>query len=286
MNGSPGGLLEFSSLASAGNANIINQGGTVTGAAGGYTVFDGAAKGGSATITTNGGSNGGGGGGTLFRDSTDGGTARAITNGNGVFDISQLTSGGMKIGSIEGSGSYYLGANSLTVGGNNLSTTVSGVIADNGVTDGTGGSLIKTGTGTLTLTAANTYTGGTTVGAGVVQLGTAGTAGTLDGTGTISVNSGGVLRIVNAGAAIYGVTIANDITNGVPNAGLGTVDIHSANLNLLAGTLTNGSAGLLALTQNGSGTTIVTNANNLYSGATTITGGILQIGTAPTGPNL
>jgi hypothetical protein len=34
------------------------------------------------------------------------------------------------MGSIEGAGTYSLGANQLTVGSNNLSTTVSGVIAD------------------------------------------------------------------------------------------------------------------------------------------------------------
>lgn len=283
VNGGLGGNLDFSSLATAGSATIINQGGTVTGAAGGSTIFEAAAKAGSATITTNGGSNGGGGGATYFKDSADGGTARAITNGNGIFDISQLTSGGMKIGSIEGSGKYYLGANSLTIGGNNLSTTVSGVIADGGAGGGTGGTLIKNGTGTLTLTAANTYTGGTTVNTGTVQLGTAGTAATLNTNSTIGVNNGGVFQVVNAGAALYGVTIANNMTNGV--GGVGTVNLNSANLNLLTGTLTDGAAGQLGLTQSGSGTTIITNTGNTYSGPTTITGGMLQIGTAPTGVN-
>ena len=54
-------------------------------------------------------------------------------------------------GSIAGAGSYFLGSKELSVGGNNLSTEVSGVIADGGSIGGTGGSLVKTGTGTLTL---------------------------------------------------------------------------------------------------------------------------------------
>ena len=56
----------------------------------------------------------------------------------------------MTAGSIEGAGTYELGSKALTVGSNNLSTEVSGTIVDGGV-GGTGGSLIKVGTGTLTL---------------------------------------------------------------------------------------------------------------------------------------
>ena len=40
----------------------------------------------------------------------------------------------MTAGSIEGAGNYFLGSKQLTVGGNDLSTTVSGVIADGGAT--------------------------------------------------------------------------------------------------------------------------------------------------------
>lgn len=283
VNGGFGGSLTFTSASTAGSAAIINQGSAVSGGLGGTTTFNANASAGGATITTNGGSNGGGGGATYFMDSADGGTAQAITNGNGIFDISQLTDGGMKIGSIEGSGKYYLGSNSLTVGGNNLSTTVSGVIADGGIGGGTGGSLIKTGTGTLTLTGTNTYIGGTTVNSGILQLGTAGAIGRLSATGTIGVNNGGSLQIVNVGTQIYGNTIANNMSNGV--GGVGTVNINSANLNILTGVLSDGAVGQLALTQSGPGETIVANPNNTYSGPTTITAGTLRIGGTPTGGN-
>ena len=43
---------------------------------------------------------------------------------------------------------------------------MSGVTADGGRNGGTGGSLVKVGTGTLTLTGVNTFTGSTTVNAG------------------------------------------------------------------------------------------------------------------------
>ena len=53
---------------------------------------------------------------------------------------------------------------------------------------GSGTPLVKSGSGTLTLTGANTYSGGTTISAGTLQIGNNGTAGTL-GSGSV-VNNG------------------------------------------------------------------------------------------------
>ena len=72
------------------------------------------------------------GGRVVFTQDSTGGQARFITNGGGVFDMSGLTGAGMTAGSIEGAGSYALGSKQLTVGGNNLSTQVSGIIAEAG----------------------------------------------------------------------------------------------------------------------------------------------------------
>jgi hypothetical protein len=67
-----------------------------------------------------------------FSDTSTGGTARLINGAFGNIDLSLLTSAGMTAGSIEGSGNLFLGAKNLAVGGNNLSTTFSGVIQDGG----------------------------------------------------------------------------------------------------------------------------------------------------------
>jgi autotransporter-associated beta strand protein len=130
---------------------------------------------GGSTVTTNSG------GLTEFDDTSTGGQARFITNAGGIVDISDLTSAGMTAGSIEGAGTYFLGSMALTVGSNNLSTEVSGTIQDGGDNGGTGGSLIKVGTGTLTLTGTNTYTGGTTINGGILQIGNGGTTGSIVG---------------------------------------------------------------------------------------------------------
>ena len=116
---------------------------------------------------------------TSFFGSSTAGNAQFITNSGGLVDFSR-TDGptglfAITAGSLGGAGDYYLGANQVTVGGNNLSSTVSGIISDCGPTGSqcslagsVNGSLIKVGAGTLTLSGANTYTGGTKISAGTI----------------------------------------------------------------------------------------------------------------------
>ena len=101
----------------------------------------------------------------------------------------------MTVGSIEGSGNVFLGVNNLIVGSNNTSTTFSGVIQDGGGNGGIGGSVTKIGTGTLTLSGADTYTGNTNINGGVLQVDgsimsntSVNHGGTLTGTGTVTGN--------------------------------------------------------------------------------------------------
>ena len=87
--------------------------------------------------------------------------------------IASLTSTGTGSSSVVLGNSTAGSPTTLTVGANNTSTGYSGQI-----TDGTGtnpaaiGSLIKTGTGTLTLTGQSNYTGKTTISQGTLALGT------------------------------------------------------------------------------------------------------------------
>ncbi|NBW97366.1 MAG: hypothetical protein EBR28_11720, partial [Planctomycetia bacterium] len=78
------------------------------------------------------------------------------------------------------------GAITLTVGGNNSSTTYAGVLS-------AAGGLTKSGSGVLTLTGANTFSGATTVSSGTLQIGNGGTAGAIGSTSAVSVASGATL---------------------------------------------------------------------------------------------
>jgi autotransporter-associated beta strand protein len=173
--------LSYIDSATAGNAVILNNAGLNfydNSTAGGASIttnshinFTDLSTAGSATITTNSG------GQIDFYTSSSGGTARFVLNGTGSMDISGETDSSVTVGSIEGSGFVGLGANNLATGANNLSTSFSGIIADGGGNGGVGGSLTKIGTGTLTLTGANSYTGGTLISAGILQVDTGGTLG-------------------------------------------------------------------------------------------------------------
>jgi len=216
-----GGSTQFLAATTAGNATILNNsggflqfgdsgGGTGTATAGnstitnnGTTSFNASTTAGSSTITTNSGGN------VFFFDTSTGGSARFITNAGGSFDMSGLSSAGMTAGSIEGAGSYVLGAKNLAAGNNNLSTIVSGVIS------GIGGSLTKVGAGTLTLSGINTYTGATTVNAGTLivdgsiaasSLTTVNTGATLAGIGTVGSTAiaGGTLAPGSAAGSAFG----------------------------------------------------------------------------------
>ena len=121
------------------------------------------------------------------------GSAQLNASAGTLFDFTATAgpsgAGAITAGSIAGAGNFALGTNALTVGSNNLSTAVSGVISGNGA------SLTKIGTGTLTLSNANTYTGGTMISGGTIVANSV-NAGTVDALGFGNVTmDGGKLRV-------------------------------------------------------------------------------------------
>jgi len=181
-NGFYTGSVNFWLTSTAGAGTIVNQGGTAAGTNGAATHLTDQSTAGSATLIAEAGSNGGGGGLITFDLTSDGDQARVQTFGNGSLDISGHSLPGVTIGSLEGDGSVLLGANNLTLGSNNLSTTFSGGISGDG-------SLTKIGQGRLILTHQNIYTGGTHIRRGELFLNNK-TNSSTTGTGNVVVDSG------------------------------------------------------------------------------------------------
>ncbi len=178
-----GGSVEMNQNATGGDATFIVNGSDTALQGGGTLYFINASTGGDATVIVNGGLKDGG---HLVLSTVDTDSrARCEIFGNGELDL-ELVDG--QIGSLEGDGLVFLGPLNLTVGGNSLETTFSGVIADGGPIGGVGGSLTIANDGSLELTNANTYTGLTAVSGGTLIA--SNTTGSATGTGPVTVYAG------------------------------------------------------------------------------------------------
>jgi fibronectin-binding autotransporter adhesin len=141
--------------------------------------------------------------------------------------------------------------------------TVSGVIADAPGT--TLDSLTKSGSGTLVLSNANTYDGGTAVQAGTLALGA---GGSLVATGTLSV--AGTFDLAGQNQTVAGLSDGGVSTGVITSStGAAMLTINNSSANSFSGTI----RGNLGLTSN----TLTLTGANTYTGPTTITSGTLTI---------
>ena len=148
---------------------------------------------------------------------------------------------------------------------------------------GTPGDVEVTGGGTLILTAANTYTGGTTIRSGsTLQLGNGGTTGSVVGTiadnGTLAINRSDNLALSNAIAGTGSV-----IKNGTGTLTLNTINTYTGATTVAAGRLVVGDAAhaTAAIDSRTGGVTVANGAS--LSGFGTIAGAVANNGTLVTG---
>ena len=198
------------------------------------------------------------------------GTGQLATDWTGgTIDLGatlQLDSGGTISGNATNNGTLSFNRN--TIGGTYIYT---------GIISGTG-AVTKSNTGILTLSGNNTYSGGTTINAGTVTLGTL--ANQALGTGTVVVNSGSTLvtdRITLANSlTLNGGTIQE--TNGFGGTFSGAINL-AATSTVTTDTsmsLLNTVSGASGLIKNGIGTVTLSGANT-YTGTTSISAGTLNL---------
>jgi|GEM_PF-2111277 len=183
------------------------------------------------------------------------GHAQTLTAANSVTvnGTLQLNNVDQTINGLSGSGivQNIVGGNTLTVGAGNASANFSGTIQNGSGTM----SLIKTGTGTQTLSSANTYTGGTTISDGTLNVTNSGALGS----GTLTIDGGTLQTSVN---------IANAITlNATPN-----VIAANGNYRQLTGQIS-GAGGFTVANGGGTAGLQLTNSANNFQGDVTINSG-------------
>ena len=148
-------------------------------------------------------------------------------------------------------------------------------------------SLIKAGAGVLFFSAPNTYSGGTIVSAGTLEVGWASSTGT---TGTVEIASGATLEDIvsttynlpSGGLQLDGGSTLQTnfsspytINGAVTLAGDATIDVDTTSSLTVAGAIGDNSGGH-GLTKTDTGTLILTGTSS-YSGTTTVSGGILEV---------
>ncbi|EEE0749003.1 fibronectin-binding autotransporter adhesin ShdA [Salmonella enterica subsp. enterica serovar Oslo] len=256
-------------------------------------------------------------GGTLTADHADSLGTGAVAN-SGVLQVGE----GELENTLSGSGSLVkTGTGELTLSGDNTysgGTTITGgtLTADHADSLGTGaiansgvlqvgegelkntlsgsGSLVKTGTGELTLNGDNDYSGGTTIddgvliadnadslgtGAvannGVLQVGEGELKNTLSGTGSLVKIGTGELTLNGDNDYSGGTTISDGtlIANHADSLGTGAID-NSGVLQVGEGELENTLFGSGSLVKTGTGE-LTLSGDNTYSGDTTIADGTL-----------
>ncbi|ECD4981824.1 fibronectin-binding autotransporter adhesin ShdA [Salmonella enterica subsp. enterica serovar Wentworth] len=213
------------------------------------------------------------------------GSDELIVTGDNTYSGGTTISGGTLTADHADSLGTGAVANSgvLQVGEGELENTLSG-----------SGSLVKTGTGELTLSGDNTYSGGTTItggtltadhadslgsgavaNSGVLQVGEGELENTLSGSGSLVKTGSGELTL--SGDNDYsGGTIISDgtlIADNADSLGAGAV-ANSGVLQVGEGELENTLSGSGSLVKTGTGE-LTLSGDNGYSGGTTITGGTL-----------
>ena len=190
--------------------------------------------------------------------STGAGKGNIVFQGSGssVLDLRGTTQtvNGLDDSALAGTIQSTLGTlSTLIVGNNDTTSSYRGTISNNTA-------LQKIGSGTLTLSGANTYTAGTTLNAGVLALGSANAIGT---TGTVSFG-GGTLQYSGSNTTDYSARFSNAASQQY------SVDTNGQNVTLASALTSTGGS----FTKLGSGT-LTLSGSNTYSGGTIVSAGVL-----------
>lgn len=158
----------------------------------------------------------------------------------------------------------------LPVAGITVNSATDYTLTGAGSISGSGG-LTKSGSGVLTLSTVNDYTGPTTLTGGVLAIDSVGDAGTPGSIG--AATSAASNLVINGGTLRLAGLQTNTNRNLTLGSAGGTFDIVSASSSMQMSGIASGTG---ALIKTGAGTVILASGNT-YSGGTTINGGTIYL---------
>jgi fibronectin-binding autotransporter adhesin len=214
------------------------------------------------------------------------GNANCIPNGAGKGDLTvdgtlDLNANSITINGLSGVGMVDNGTGAasylLTVGGNNRGGTFSGTIKN---TSGTLG-ISKIGTGTITLSGANSYSGDTTISQGTLKLGASGVLPDGSGKGNLIVDA--ILDLGGNSETINGLSGSGTVDN--TSGGTPIFSVGGNNVSSTFNGAFNSVTGLVSLIKIGSGT-LTLGGSNAYTGNTTVSAGTLLVNGSINGSTL
>ena len=132
--------------------------------------------------------------------------------------------------------------------------------------------LIKTGSGTLLIATSNTYTGGTVVTGGTLQIGNQNALG--DAAGALTVN-GGALDLSGYNASVGSLSGTTGVVSNTQSNAAVTLTTTTSGTSVYSGVIQDG-AGTVSLTMNGTGTQVL-GGTNAYTGVTGVNQGTLKV---------
>ena len=174
----------------------------------------------------------------------------------GIFDVNVTNT----IASIEGSGTIDIETGATLTAGDANDKEFSGVIQG-------AGNFSKSGSGTLTLSGTNTYTGSTTINAGTISVASSANLGATPGSAdadNITFNGGTLNTIAD---------FTLGANKGITMTGAGTIDIDAGTTLTYAGSITDSGT----LTKAGTGTLSLSGSSD-NSGGILVSAGKIEIG--------
>lgn len=209
---------------------------------------------------------------------TLGASGNALAVNGGTLDLNGTQ---QSVGNLSGTGGTITnssnGGATLTIGnGNGTGGNYSGSITDNSANGAGTVTVIKTGTGAITLSGNNTYNGGTQVSGGMLQATTPAALPQYGTFAAVSVSNGGILAINYGGPSDWNTTQASMLLANLSSTG-GVIGFDTTNGSAAyPNAITDSNYGALGLAKLGPNALTLSGAST-YSGTTTINDGTVNL---------